>query len=83
MLGTHCITLRNTTERPVTLREHGGVSELVGNDPELIKRLLAEFSKTQRLAHRPAMWDGKTSHRIVAEIVGAKTKYTAASQVGT
>ena len=32
VLGTPCLTLRWNTERPVTLREHGGVSVLVGNN---------------------------------------------------
>ncbi|MBN2761702.1 MAG: UDP-N-acetylglucosamine 2-epimerase (non-hydrolyzing), partial [Bacteroidales bacterium] len=30
VLGTPCLTLRSNTERPVTLREHGGASVLVG-----------------------------------------------------
>ena len=43
VLGTPCITLRWNTERPITLREHGGASVLVGNDTEKIR---SEFHKT-------------------------------------
>jgi len=32
VLGTPCLTLRWNTERPVTLREHGGASVLVGKN---------------------------------------------------
>jgi UDP-N-acetylglucosamine 2-epimerase (non-hydrolysing) len=40
VLGTPCLTLRMNTERPVTLREHGGASVLVGED---IEKLRSEF----------------------------------------
>ena len=38
VLGTPCLTLRWNTERPVTLRENGGVSVLVGNNIERIRK---------------------------------------------
>ncbi|MBA3031370.1 MAG: UDP-N-acetylglucosamine 2-epimerase (non-hydrolyzing) [Desulfobacteraceae bacterium] len=69
VLGTPCLTLRWNTERPVTLREHGGASVLVGNDIEKIK---AEYKKTMALDRtptRPELWDGKTAPRIVQAIV--------------
>ena len=65
MLGTPCLTLRWNTERPVTLREHGGASVLVGND---IQKIRGEFSvavSMPRSQHRPLMWDGHTAERIV------------------
>ena len=37
VLGTPCLTLRWNTERPVTLKEHGGASVLVGNNIERIR----------------------------------------------
>jgi len=69
VLGTPCLTLRWNTERPITLREHGGASVLVGNNIERIKKefsnILSSFSKPIR----PEKWDGKTANRIVKEIV--------------
>jgi UDP-N-acetylglucosamine 2-epimerase (non-hydrolysing) len=69
ILGTPCLTLRWNTERPVTLREHGGVSVLVGNN---LKRIREEYEKTISLARtpsRPELWDGNTADRIVQTLV--------------
>ena len=71
VLGTPCLTLRWNTERPVTLREHGGASVLVGNN---IQRIRNEYRKTlslQRKPERPELWDGKTAERCVKAIVEA------------
>ncbi|MBN1416250.1 MAG: UDP-N-acetylglucosamine 2-epimerase (non-hydrolyzing) [Bacteroidales bacterium] len=70
VLGTPCLTLRWNTERPVTLREHGGASILVGNN---VDRIREEFRKT--LAHgavpkSPELWDGHTADRIVELFAG-------------
>jgi len=69
ILGTPCLTLRWNTERPVTLREHGGASVLVGNN---IERLRKEYNYTKNLERnpvRPELWDGKTAGRIVEELI--------------
>ncbi len=72
VLGTPCLTLRHNTERPVTLREHGGACVLVGNN---LERLRAEYVKTRILRRsptRPPFWEGKTAARIVRELIFAK-----------
>jgi len=69
VLGTPCLTLRWNTERPITLREHGGASVLVGNN---IERLRAEFHETvsmERIPTRPELWDGHTAERCLEAIV--------------
>ena len=65
VLGTPCLTLRENTERPVTLREHGGLSELVGNDVEAIEKAFAQIHDMPKDPHRPPLWDGHTAERIV------------------
>jgi UDP-N-acetylglucosamine 2-epimerase (non-hydrolysing) len=65
VLGTPCLTLRWNTERPVTLREHGGVSVLVGNNLDRIREEYQKTIKTVRYPSRPELWDGHTADRIV------------------
>lgn len=72
VLGTPCLTLRWNTERPVTLREHGGASVLVGNN---IARIREAFENTLRLNRkpvRPELWDGKTADRCLQAILKSK-----------
>ena len=69
VLGTPCLTLRWNTERPVTLREHGGASVLVGNDVEKIRQAYAELSQSERRPQRPKFWDGKTAKRCLEAIL--------------
>jgi len=72
VLGTPCLTLRWNTERPVTLREHGGASVLVGNDAQRLKAEFHATLQTQRQPQRPELWDGHTADRIVETIVAAR-----------
>jgi len=69
VLGTPCLTLRWNTERPVTLREHGGVSILVGNNIERIREEYRNTLNQFRNPQRPELWDGKTAMRCVEAIV--------------
>ena len=69
VLGTPCITLRNTTERPVTLREYGGLSVLTGNDLDKIRKEFVRIEDQSRKPYRPELWDGKTAQRCLEAIL--------------
>jgi len=70
ILGTPCLTLRWNTERPVTLREHGGASVLVGNSVERIRQEFRNTLANGGLPARPELWDGNTAERIVELFAG-------------
>lgn len=69
VLGTPCLTMRWNTERPVTLREYGGASVLVGNNIDRIRKEFFNTLKESRKPERPALWDGKTAVRCLEEIL--------------
>ncbi|MCC5917451.1 MAG: UDP-N-acetylglucosamine 2-epimerase (non-hydrolyzing) [Cryomorphaceae bacterium] len=69
ILGTPFVTLRENTERPVTLREHGGCGVLAGNDPSRIEAAYADALDAGRSPVRPPKWDGKTAERCLAAIL--------------
>lgn len=67
-LGIPCITVRENTERPVTVSE--GTNVLVGRDLERLRSELEKILDGKRKPHRiPALWDGKASERIAKIIV--------------
>ncbi|MBE0673398.1 MAG: UDP-N-acetylglucosamine 2-epimerase (non-hydrolyzing) [Bacteroidales bacterium] len=69
VLGTPCLTLRWNTERPVTLKEYGGASVLVGNNIQRIREEYAIALGQPRTPHRPPLWDGHTAERCLNAIL--------------
>jgi UDP-N-acetylglucosamine 2-epimerase (non-hydrolysing) len=63
-LGVPCVTIRENTERPVTVDE--GSNVLAGTDPAVImleaRKILRGEGKQGR---RPHLWDGRAAERIV------------------
>src|SRR5664280_1885542 len=69
ILGTPCLTLRWNTERPVTLREFGGASVLVGNNIDRISKEYHIAVSQERKPIRPELWDGRTAERCLQAIL--------------
>jgi UDP-N-acetylglucosamine 2-epimerase (non-hydrolysing) len=70
VLGIPCLTLRQNTERPITVTE--GTNRVVGNDPEVIRReALAALDRPSNSARAPELWDGRAAARIVDAIEDA------------
>lgn len=72
-LGIPCLTLRENTERPITITE--GTNRLIGTKREEIEvaaqaALTAGTSGHKQLEY----WDGKTAQRIVDAIIDASSK---------
>lgn len=64
VLGVRCLTLRETTERPVTMTD--GTNTLVGTDPVKILAAWRSPRSASEAARRPPHWDGRAAERIVA-----------------
>jgi UDP-N-acetylglucosamine 2-epimerase (non-hydrolysing) len=64
-LGIPCLTLRENTERPVTVSE--GTNRLV-QPVDLAARLADVLSGQWPKGQRPALWDGHTAERCVAAL---------------
>jgi len=72
ILGTACLTLRWNTERPITLKEFGGASVLVGNNIQRIREEYKKMLLQKRNPKRPELWDGNTAKRCLESIVNYK-----------
>lgn len=68
VLGVPCITIRENTERPVTINI--GTNYLVGRDPKKIQAVAGEIlSGRGKKGVIPPFWDGKTAERIAEVFV--------------
>jgi len=61
-LGVPCVTIRDNTERPITVEL--GTNVLAGTTKEGILKAYAESLKKAKQATIPPLWDGKASERI-------------------
>jgi len=66
-LGVPCLTLRENTERPITVTE--GTNRVVGVDPDHIVAATHDVLRHGVEPRRPALWDGRAGERIADLIV--------------
>ena len=70
-LSIPCLTMRENTERPITVSE--GSSTLVGNDAQKLGEQLERVLKGQyNVGKCPELWDGKAAQRIAEILVRGK-----------
>jgi UDP-N-acetylglucosamine 2-epimerase (non-hydrolysing) len=80
-LGVPCLTLRDNTERPVTIEL--GTNTLLGLDPARIEEAPALIEQARaRAARIPPLWDGRAAERIVDVLEGVPLGADAVSAVG-
>jgi UDP-N-acetylglucosamine 2-epimerase (non-hydrolysing) len=66
-LGVPCITLRDNTERPITVSQ--GTNSVVGTDPGRILACYEDVMRTGgKVGRVPDLWDGAAAQRIVSVI---------------
>ena len=70
-LGVPCLTLRENTERPVTVES--GTNTLVGID-DLVKEVERVLRGEGKRGQVPRLWDGKTAERICEVLLPKKQK---------
>jgi UDP-N-acetylglucosamine 2-epimerase (non-hydrolysing) len=64
ILQVPCLTMRENTERPITIEQ--GTNRLVGTDPEnILRAALDTLDAPPRCLAPPEFWDGKASARIL------------------
>jgi UDP-N-acetylglucosamine 2-epimerase (non-hydrolysing) len=69
-LGVPCLTLRENTERPITITQ--GTNRLVGTDPDRIIDAARLALSRPPVPRRPALWDGHAGQRIAAALVARR-----------
>jgi UDP-N-acetylglucosamine 2-epimerase (non-hydrolysing) len=69
ILGVPCVTIRENTERPVTVTE--GTNHLAGTSPEGVRKAIGDaFAMDLGKPRRPERWDGRAAERI-ADVLAA------------
>jgi UDP-N-acetylglucosamine 2-epimerase (non-hydrolysing) len=68
VLGIPCITLRENTERPVTIEE--GTNRIAGtNKQKIIEESFNALNGNAPISHIPELWDGRAAERIIEIIL--------------
>lgn len=69
VLGIPCVTLRNNTERPVTVSH--GTNVIAGTEKKDIVHHAITKLNQKREPCSPPLWDGKAAHRIIDVLVSS------------
>ena len=69
ILQVPCLTLRENTERPITVEL--GTNRVVGQDPQRIVTAYREALAREPGAQVPPLWDGQASQRIIERLLAA------------
>ena len=70
-LGVPCLTVRDNTERPVTVT--AGTNTVIGRDPDRVyDAVSAVLDGERRRGTRPALWDGRAADRIAGVLAGER-----------
>ena len=68
ILRVPCVTLRDNTERPVTIES--GCNHLAGNEPRRVREAIySVLDGKGREIHPPELWDGRAAERIVETVL--------------
>ncbi|HEY6277305.1 MAG TPA: UDP-N-acetylglucosamine 2-epimerase (non-hydrolyzing) [Streptosporangiaceae bacterium] len=67
VLGVPCLTLRDNTERPITVTE--GTNRLAGRSPDRIVAAARSVLESPPEPRSPALWDGRAGQRIAAVLL--------------
>jgi UDP-N-acetylglucosamine 2-epimerase (non-hydrolysing) len=79
-LSVPCLTMRENTERPITVDQ--GTNTLVGRNRERVLALVGEILATGgKRGRRPELWDGRAAERIGAHLAGWLAGRRAQAQV--
>lgn len=66
-LGVPCLTMRENTERPITVEQ--GTNTMVGVDVHAIRQAVAQILAGQGKQGRvPELWDGQAAQRIASDL---------------
>ena len=73
-LGIPCLTLRENTERPITIEQ--GSNRLVGSNPSRIVRAAREIlsGRVSYAGRAPELWDGQAADRIVETLIARSNR---------